>query len=56
MAGRWRAAGNMAELAVYPGGIHAFDMFDLEIARASWARQDAFVSQCLEGWSPTTPA
>lgn len=29
MAARWRAAGNPAELAVYPGGVHAFDMFDL---------------------------
>jgi acetyl esterase/lipase len=49
MAQRWRAAGGSAELAVYPGGIHAFDMFDLAIARASWARQDAFVKACLKG-------
>jgi len=55
MAARWRAAGNRAELAVYPGGVHAFDMFDLAIARASRARQDAFVAECLAGWSRATP-
>jgi acetyl esterase/lipase len=49
MAQRWRAAGNRAELAVYPGGVHAYDMFDLAIARDSWGRQDAFVSACLGG-------
>jgi len=49
MAQRWRAAGNRADLAVYPGGVHAYDMFDLAIARGSWARQDEFVSACLAG-------
>ena len=49
MSQRWRAAGNRFELAVYPGGIHAFDMFDLEIAQASRARQDTFVNACLDG-------
>ncbi len=47
MSRRWEAAGNRADLAIYPGGVHAFDMFDLEIARASWARQDRFVTACL---------
>jgi acetyl esterase/lipase len=55
MAARWQAAGNRAELAVYPGGVHAYDMFDLAIAHQSHARQDAFVSACLEGWSAATP-
>ena len=45
---RWQAAGNRAELAIYPGGTHAFDMFDLAIARASRARQDRFVNACLK--------
>jgi len=47
MARRWEAAGNRAELAVYPGGVHAFDMFDLAISRQARARQDAFVNACL---------
>lgn len=48
MARRWQAAGNPAELAVYPGGAHAFDMFDIQIARMSRARQDGFVNACIE--------
>ncbi len=47
MANRWRAAGNWTELAVYPGGVHAFDMFDLAIARDSRVRQDTFIGQCM---------
>ena len=35
MAMRWVAAGSEADLAIYPGGIHAFDAFDIEIARQS---------------------
>lgn len=48
MASRYVTAGNDAELAVYPGGVHAFDAFqDLEISRALWARQGAFVKKLL---------
>ena len=32
MASRWAAAGNDAELAVYPGGIHAFNAFPIPLA------------------------
>ncbi|KPJ52655.1 MAG: hypothetical protein AMJ37_02510 [Dehalococcoidia bacterium DG_18] len=30
---RWLAAGNLSELAVYPGGTHVFNMFPIKIAR-----------------------
>jgi acetyl esterase/lipase len=46
MAALW-AAGRHAELAVWPGGVHAFDMFDLQIARDFRARQIAFMQGCL---------
>ncbi|MEM7507571.1 MAG: alpha/beta hydrolase [Pseudomonadota bacterium] len=49
MAGRWRAAGNKARLALVPGGVHAFDCFDLKIARVAHSRQDEFVNACLKG-------
>lgn len=55
MSQRWRAAGNPAELAIYPGGVHAFDMFDLAIAHASRARQDNFVAACVEKWHARHP-
>lgn len=47
MAARWQAAGNRAELAVVPGGVHAFDCFDLEIAREAQRRQDDFLNGLL---------
>lgn len=40
---RWRAAGNRAELAVWPEGIHGFNAYPLELARLANARQDAFL-------------
>ncbi|MEM7238227.1 MAG: alpha/beta hydrolase [Pseudomonadota bacterium] len=48
MAARWQAAGNRAELAIVPGGVHAFDCFDLAIAREAHQRQDAFVNTLLD--------
>jgi acetyl esterase/lipase len=47
MADRWHEDGGRVETALYPGGVHAFDMFDLAIARESWDRQDSFVAACL---------
>jgi acetyl esterase/lipase len=44
MAARWAGAGLDARLAVYPGGVHAFDMFDLKIAMDARAASHAFVS------------
>jgi acetyl esterase/lipase len=40
---RWIAAGNEAELAVYPGGLHGFNMFDYALAHQANARIDAFL-------------
>lgn len=47
MAVRWQAAGNATRLAVYPGGVHGFDMFDLGIARAFHAEVDRFLTALL---------
>jgi len=40
---RWIAAGNEAELAVYPGGIHGFTMFPYTLATEANRRIDAFL-------------
>ena len=42
---RWAAAGNQAELAVYPGGIHAFNAFPLEIGRQANQNQIDFLNR-----------
>jgi acetyl esterase/lipase len=45
MASRWIAAGNEADLAVYPGGVHAFDVFpNLPIAQQARARLQRFIA------------
>ena len=44
---RWIAAGNEAELAVYPGGIHGFNMFPYTLAREADARIDSFLNAHL---------
>lgn len=48
MAPKWLAAGNKTEVAVYPGGIHAFDMIPgLPIAAEHHERAASFVVTCL---------
>ncbi len=43
MHGRWIAAGNPAELAVYPGGAHGFTLFPNALAETAASRMDAFL-------------
>lgn len=47
MAEAWRTAGNEPDLAVYPGGIHAFDYFDTAQAAECHARIAEFIEACL---------
>lgn len=47
MAARWVAAGNAADVHIAPGGVHAFDGFDLEIARQARAAQLAWLQARL---------
>jgi acetyl esterase len=47
MHARWIQAGNAAELDVIDEAIHAFNYFDLAIARRSEQRQAAFLGEAL---------
>lgn len=44
MHARWRAAGNAAELAIFPGGVHGFHMLEGALARSA----NACVAQFLK--------
>ena len=44
MYARYIVAGNRAELAIYPGGAHAFNYFPIAIAEQANSRMDAFVA------------
>ena len=48
MAARWRAAGCAAELAVYPGGLHAFNAFPIPLAAEANGRTLGFLQRALE--------
>jgi acetyl esterase/lipase len=43
MHARWIAAGNEAELAIYPGGAHGFTLFPNRLADEAAARSEAFL-------------
>jgi acetyl esterase/lipase len=43
MASRWVAAGNRADLAVWPGGAHVFIRFDSALAEQALSRIDGFI-------------
>ncbi|GMG81252.1 alpha/beta hydrolase [Paralimibaculum aggregatum] len=47
LAARLEAAGGAAELQVAPGGVHAFDQFDLGIARKALAARAGFLKARL---------
>jgi acetyl esterase len=47
MSERWRAAGNQAEVAVYPEGVHAFNAYPTALARKANARQFEFLRNAL---------
>jgi acetyl esterase/lipase len=45
MSLRWITAGNKGELAIYPGGIHAFNAFPIELARQANAKIVEFIGE-----------
>jgi acetyl esterase len=47
MHARWVAAGNEAELAIYPGGAHGFTLFPTDLSKSAEAKMDAFLNRVL---------
>jgi acetyl esterase len=52
MHARWVAAGNDAELAVYPGGAHGFTLFPNGLADRASEGMDGFLRGGGVGFSP----
>ncbi len=55
MAARWDAAGNEAELAIYPEGIHAFVAFPIEIARIARRRTYDWIGERIAASAAVAP-
>jgi len=49
MHARWIAAGNRAQLAVYPGGTHAFIIFPIKIAREANKKIFEYIAKIAAG-------
>jgi acetyl esterase/lipase len=47
MHARWVAAGNDAELAIYPGGAHGFTLFPNELSKSATTRMNVFLNRVL---------
>jgi acetyl esterase len=47
MHARWVAAGNQAELAIYPGGAHGFTLFPSRLSEAATMKMDQFLNRVL---------
>ena len=47
MHARWLAAGNAAELAIYPGGAHGFTLFPNALANQASEKMDAFLRRVI---------
>ena len=48
MAARWAVSGNETDLAIYPGGVHAFDGFPTTIGLEARRRMHEFVRRACE--------
>jgi acetyl esterase/lipase len=47
MHARWIGAGNDAEMAVYPGGVHGFNSSPLKIAQQANDRMNDFIRRAV---------
>lgn len=55
MYARWSAAGNPADLAIWPGGLHGFTAFPFPLAAAANRRIDSFLTEVTgKGTYPLT--